>query len=149
MFGPYALAYSKYEPQSNFSNRSVAETRKASSVKWCECLESFPEPWWSEWDEQHQKYFDEDGEPRKDWTNDITLAVKFPLEDAIKDIGIGEKYGIDPDGKSTCYETDDWRPLKPPPRVDELEDRNFMNLLLKILRLKPEERVLAEALLRH
>ena len=108
-----------------------------------------PEPLWTEWDVERRQLFDEDGEPRTDWDHGIALAVKFPLEEAIQDIGTGEKYGTDAAGGSTLSSTSCWKPPQPPPRVAGVEARDLADLLLKTLRLKPEERMQAEAVLEH
>jgi serine/threonine-protein kinase SRPK3 len=106
-----------------------------------------PEPWWSEWDVERQQYFDEGEQSRKDWEDGIMLVVKFPLEGAIKEIRAWLRRGTGPDDENPSCETDNREPLKPRPRVVGLETRDFMDLLLKMLRLKPEERVLAKAVL--
>ena len=98
---------------------------------------------------ERRRFFDEDGEPRTDWDHGIALAAKFPLEQTIQDIGTGENYSTDADGKSTQCEMSDWEPPQPPPRVIGAEARDFADLLLKVLRLKPEERMPAEAIIQH
>ena len=108
-----------------------------------------PEPWWTEWGVERRRFFDEDGEPRTDWNGGIAPSVKFPLEQAVQDIGARDKTGTDADGESTHCEMSDWEPPHPPPRVVGVEARDFADLLLKVLRLKPEERMPAEAVVRH
>lgn len=44
---------------------------------------------------------------------------------------------------------DDWVPLNPPPRVVGLEARDSKDLLLEMVRFKPEEGLLDEAVLGH
>lgn len=45
--------------------------------------------------------------------------------------------------------TDDWESLKSRPAVVGLKARGLTDPLVKMLSLKPEERVLAEAVMRH
>jgi serine/threonine-protein kinase SRPK3 len=99
-----------------------------------------PEPWWSEWDESRRKYFNEDGEPRTDWDRGIV---------AIQNIGVGAKYGTDANGVSTVGETSCWIPYPASPRVERAEARDLEDLLLRVLKYKPEERASVEAVCRH
>lgn len=45
-----------------------------------------PEPWWHRW-EKRKLCFDDDGKPLKDWPGGKVLAVQYPLEEMIADIG--------------------------------------------------------------
>ena len=45
-----------------------------------------PEPWWHWWDKR-KLCFDDHGKPLKDWPNGKVLAVQYPLEEMIGDIG--------------------------------------------------------------
>lgn len=45
-----------------------------------------PEKWWSAWDKKTD-FFDEDGKPKKSWLNGIPLAVEYPIEEVIAEIG--------------------------------------------------------------
>lgn len=49
-------------------------------------LGRFPEPWWSAWDDR-LRYFDDEGQPHREWPDGIPLAVEYPLLAQVRDIG--------------------------------------------------------------
>lgn len=45
-----------------------------------------PTEWWESWDKR-SLCFDEEGKPLKEWPNGIPMAVEYPIEEMIADIG--------------------------------------------------------------
>jgi serine/threonine protein kinase len=99
----WALACCSYGIRGSLQLFESAEEDSESIIRqMVQMLGELPEPWWSKWDVERQKYFDEDGQPRKDWEDGIPLAVKFPVEQAINEIGGGLTYDIEPDNEGSC-----------------------------------------------
>ncbi|KAK9240662.1 hypothetical protein V1525DRAFT_385322 [Lipomyces kononenkoae] len=108
-------------------------------------LGKLPEPWWSPW-QLRDAFFDDNGNPRKTWPNDIPMAIEYPLIAHIRDIGSEDNEGIaeeaaledmkniarsEPEGKPPIFESQGMRPT-------EAEMKAFDDLLHKVLRYKPE-----------
>lgn len=104
-------------------------------------LGKLSEPWWSAW-KHRAAYFEDDGMPRKVWDNGIALALGYPLDEMIKDIGT-EDGQDDPNrgivGILEVYGAG----------IPEVEAEQFQQLLEQVLRWRPEERLPIKMILRH
>lgn len=124
-------------------------------------LGKLPERWWYAW-ESRLTYFDEDGMPKRKWENDRPLANLYLLVDQIKEIGSQDASDDDTNHTSTelahYHERDSGglsihanngpssteRGMIPPEEVASLYD-----LLSKMLRYAPEERITAQGAAEH
>ena len=98
-----------------------------------------PEPWWEAW-ECRLDYFEEDGRPKKTGDSDSTQASMYPLVDLIKDIGFEDTSNTDQNGREEAQKTAQVSPEE----IASLED-----LLSKMLKYTPKERISAEDASRH
>jgi len=123
-------------------------------------LGRLPGPWWHAW-ECRMDYFDENGKPKQEWENDIPLASLYPLIDHIKDIGEEDTNEHDVDQDST---EDAQKDGDKPDGLSRHEDKGLSatgrakissevtsmeDLLSKMLKYAPEERISAEQASEH
>jgi len=99
-----------------------------------QALGILPEPWWTAW-ENRCLFFDDDGEPRKTWDDGIVRACKFELNEMIADIGAEDEEDEEPE--RNCAVMLERNGVK----VPEEEASQMKDLLGKILKWKPEERI--------
>lgn len=85
-----------------------------------------PSPWWESWDKR-SLCFDEDGKPLKDWPNGVPMAVEYPLEEMVADIG-----SEDDDAALFGPEISILEPMNQ--RVPENEADRMVDLLIKTLK---------------
>ncbi|KAK9258051.1 kinase-like domain-containing protein [Lipomyces tetrasporus] len=136
-------------------------------------LGKLPEPWWSSW-KLRDAFFDEHGKPRKSWPNDIPMAVEYPLIAHIRDIGSEDNeviadeaahirdIGSEGNGaiadeaalgdlKNIVRSEPDGNPIFEPlgMRLTEAEVEAFDDLLHKVLRYHPEQRLPVKEILKH
>ncbi|KAJ8096821.1 protein kinase [Lipomyces tetrasporus] len=120
-----------------------------------ETLGKLPEPWWNSWEKRHV-YFDEDGKPIKG--PDICFSAEHPLIGQIRDIGAEESRVITDEGtidenllKNTVPAEPETESIFEPrgTRLTEAEVEVFADLLRKILKYNPEERLQIEKILKH
>lgn len=104
----------------------------------------FPEPWWSMW-EGRPRYFDEDGLPLREWPDGIALAVEYPLHSQIRDIGADD----DGPGYASSELGGEWVMERPGTRLSEAEVADLHDLLRKMLRYHPEDRISMDEVLQH
>lgn len=117
-----------------------------------------PEPWWSGWDHRPM-FFGDNGKPNEKWPNDIALAVQYPLDAQIRDIGADDKTETSTEaemtpiggesthshsrlGSSSIIEASGCRVSRA--EADDLED-----LLRKMLQFEPRDRISVEEALKH
>ncbi|EPE32977.1 Protein kinase-like (PK-like) [Glarea lozoyensis ATCC 20868] len=101
-----------------------------------------PEPWWSLWD-QRGAFFDDNGEPRTTWDDGIARATKFELNDMIAEIGAEDEEEDDPERPCAVM-------LEPNGvTVPEEEASQMKDLLEKILKWIPEERISIKEIAKH
>lgn len=91
-----------------------------------------PEQWWRRWDKR-SVCFDEEGKPLTDWPNGIAMAVEYPLEEMITDIG-----SEDDDAAMFGSEMSTLEPINT--GVPEPEAASMKDVLESMLRWSPEER---------
>ncbi|KAM3074872.1 hypothetical protein ACMFMG_008286 [Clarireedia jacksonii] len=102
-----------------------------------------PEPWWTAW-ENRVLFFDDDGEPKKTWEDGIARASKFELDEMIAEIG-AEDDDDDEDPERNCAVI-----LEPNgSKVPEEEASQMEDLLGRILKWKPEERISIKEIMNH
>lgn len=114
-------------------------------------LGKLPERWWHAW-EGRLTYFDEDGNPKQKWENDRPLASLDPLMDLVKDIG-GEDDNDDDDnctgsGSAQARESDNASSTGRG-KISTEEVASLYDLLSKMLKYAPEERITAEDASEH
>ncbi|KAK9358957.1 kinase-like domain-containing protein [Lipomyces starkeyi] len=113
-----------------------------------------PEPWWSSW-EKHDVYFDEDGKPKNYGPNNTRMLTEHPLIEQIKDIGSADNESISDETNivstnNVRTELDRDSILEPPGvRLTVEEVEVFEDLLRKVLRYNPEQRVTPSKSLKH
>lgn len=115
-------------------------------------LGRFPEPWWNSRGKRHL-YFDGDGKPKSAWANGIPLAVEYPLLQQIRDIG-AEDGRVCPDDReevATSLEMlGEGSILEPSGRMlAEDEVYLFANLIKKVVRYNPDERLPITEIIGH
>ncbi|PVH85554.1 protein kinase [Cadophora sp. DSE1049] len=102
-----------------------------------------PEPWWTAWETREDYYFDDDGDPRKIWVDGIVRASKFGLDEMIAEIGYADEEEDVPENNSAEM-------LEPNRTNIPAEEASHMNdLLRRILKWKPEERISVKEILSH
>lgn len=106
----------------------------------------FPEPWWLSW-EARSSWFDQDGEPKVDedageQKRPTITTKKISLRTILRDIGKGETPPKRYVGPGTIFENAGTM-------MDEEEVELFADLLEKMLRYKPEERITIEEVSEH
>jgi serine/threonine-protein kinase SRPK3 len=101
-----------------------------------------PEPWWSMWEERGL-FFDEDGEPRRTWDNGIVRASKFELQEMIAEIGAEDEEKENPE-RSCDVMLEANGTIVPEEEASQMKD-----LLEKILKWKPEERIPVKEIASH
>jgi len=107
-----------------------------------QALGKLPEPWWTAW-ENRGLFFDDDGEPRKTWDDGIVRACKFELDEMIADIGAEDEEDEGPERNCAVM-------LEPTGvKVPEEEASQMKDLLGKILKWKPEERISIKEIIDH
>ncbi|KAK9247894.1 CMGC/SRPK protein kinase [Lipomyces tetrasporus] len=120
-----------------------------------ETLGKLPEPWWNSWEKRHV-YFDEDGKPIKG--PDICFSAEHPLIGQIRDIGAEESRVITDEGtidenllKNTVPAEPETESIFEPrgTRLTEAEVEVFGDLLRKVLKYNPEERLQIEKIVKH
>ncbi|APA12528.1 hypothetical protein sscle_09g072980 [Sclerotinia sclerotiorum 1980 UF-70] len=105
-------------------------------------LGKLPEPWWTMW-ENRSMFFDEDGEPKKIWRDGIIRANKFDLDEMIADVGAEDEEDDDPQRNCAMM-------LEPNGvKVPEGEALQMIDLLERILKWKPEERISIKEIMDH
>lgn len=101
-----------------------------------------PEPWWTAW-ENRTLFFDDDGEPRKTWDDGIVRASKFELDEMISEIDAEDAEEDDPERSCAAM-------LEPNSvKVPEDEALQMQDLLERILKWKPEERISIKEIMDH
>lgn len=100
-----------------------------------------PDPWWQSWDKRSM-CFDEDGKPHADWPDGIAMAVEYPVEQMIADIGSQDEGGAFFGSEVEILEPKDTT-------VPEKEAESMADLLNRVLRWEPEERLSVPEILRH
>lgn len=110
-------------------------------------LGKLPEPWWSSW-QSRSMYFDEGGEPNKVWPKNVPLAIRYPLQAQIQDIGADDEEPADNDPEGL-----DLRPKSmleaPGSRLSTTEIADFEGLLGQMLKYRPEDRMLYDKIRQH
>ncbi|KAF7866860.1 hypothetical protein EAF04_005701 [Stromatinia cepivora] len=101
-----------------------------------------PEPWWTAW-ENRSLFFDDDGEPKKTWDDGIVRASKFELDEMIAEIGAEDEEEDDLERNCAVM-------LEPNgAKVPEDEASQMKDLLERILKWKPEERISIKEIMDH
>ncbi|KZV75818.1 kinase-like protein [Peniophora sp. CONT] len=103
-------------------------------------LGRLPDPWWSAF-EEHSKWFEENGEPRSQQRMGLIQARKTSIRELIRSIGVGEE--------RPTYALDGPMIEKFGVRVDEREVELLGDLLEKMMRYRPEERIKMEEVIAH
>ncbi|KAK9365209.1 hypothetical protein V1509DRAFT_414394 [Lipomyces kononenkoae] len=120
-------------------------------------LGKLPEPWWSSWESRHD-YFDEDGKPKNYWPNGIPLSKEYPLIQLIRDIGaddyqpVTDEYSVETDNvkSSDCAEPETNSMFESMgTRLSATEVEVFEDLLHKVLRYNPEQRLQIQEIIEH
>lgn len=122
-----------------------------------------PYPWWSKWDHR-ATYSDEDGKPNKAWPNGIAVAVEYPLEAQIRDIGADDD-DVDSSsaegvnevefeelelGKDNNHNSASRSIMESPgTRLSEAEVADLKDLLCRMLVYSLDARISVEEALRH
>lgn len=109
-------------------------------------LGNLPEPWWLAWDNRYT-YFGEDGKPRKPWPNDFPLAVEYPLDTQIRDIGANDEVDSMSDTRANLDEHSIIG--SPGTRVSIAEAIDLEDLLHMMLQYHPNDRLPVDHLLEH
>lgn len=100
-----------------------------------------PEPWWQSW-EKRCVCFDESGRPHIEWPNGIAMAVAYPLEEMIADIGSQDD--------ETAFFGSEVDILQPKDTAVPTEEAESMAELLEgALKWKPEERLSVADIFKH
>lgn len=99
-----------------------------------------PEPWWSKW-QTRQFFFEANGQPLKAWPNGIQLAVKYPLDEMIRDIGLEDDSPANPPQRSLME--------SPGTGLSESEAHVLEDLMRRSLNLFPERRISAKQVMEH
>lgn len=109
-----------------------------------------PEPWWSVWGSR-SLYFGNDGKPNETWPDGIALAVEYPLETQVRDIGADDDY----DGQESLEEMDCDEGIlrslmeQPGARITDTEILHLTDLLRGMLKYNPVDRGLVDKALSH
>ncbi|RJE18525.1 CMGC SRPK protein kinase [Aspergillus sclerotialis] len=106
-----------------------------------------PEPWWSAW-KKRPIYFDDEGKPNQVWPNNIRLAIEYPLEAQIRDIGAEDENS----GNQALEELDRRHQYifeSPGTRLSPAEAADFKDLLEKMLRYRHGDRIQLEEIRKH
>ena len=101
-----------------------------------------PEPWWTAW-ENGGLFFDDDGELRKTWDDGPVRASKFELDEMIAEIGAEDEEEDEPERSCAVM-------LEPNgAKVLQEEASQMKDLLGRILKWKPEERISLKEVMDH
>lgn len=109
-----------------------------------------PEPWWSAWG-RRSIYFGDDGKPNESWPDGIALAVEYPLEAQIRDIGADDES----DDQGSLEEMGCGEGIlksfmeQPGTRVADTEIVDLADLLRGMLKYNPVYRVSTDKALSH
>ena len=93
-------------------------------------LGKMPEPWWSAF-EEHHKWFEENGEPK--------FCPKRPIREKLEQIGVKDKPNADDGPMFEAVGT----------RLEEKEVVLLSDLLEKMLKYRPEERITIQEVVQH
>ncbi|KAM3416346.1 hypothetical protein BST61_g7950 [Cercospora zeina] len=101
-----------------------------------------PDPWWKRWDKRTM-CFGEDGRPLDNWPEGRVLAVQYPLEEMIGDIGSEDDEPAIAAGPASEMLERSWT------KVDMCERKAMRDLLDGMLQWQPEERLSLEQIRKH
>ncbi|KAF2217660.1 hypothetical protein CERZMDRAFT_108335 [Cercospora zeae-maydis SCOH1-5] len=101
-----------------------------------------PDPWWKRWDKRTM-CFGEDGRPLDNWPEGRVLAVQYPLEEMIGDIGSEDDESAIASGPASEMLERSWT------KVDMYERKAMRDLLDGMLQWQPEERLSLEQIRKH
>ncbi|KAK9234416.1 protein kinase [Lipomyces kononenkoae] len=148
----WALACTIFEIRAGFQLFEIfSGTSREVLRHMVEILGKFPEPWWSSWEERNV-YFDDDGKPKKSWPDSICLSEEHSLTETIRDIGENEsKPTVPPETCNSNSVSIETKSIFGPPgiKLSETEVENFADLLHKVMRYCPEQRLPIEEILEH
>ena len=114
-------------------------------------LGKFPEPWWAAW-AGRERYFDEGGRPHSEWVDGVVLAVEYLLLAQVWDIGVEDGGVIDNgngNGNTTGDVSESSMIEKPGTRLSEEEVADLHDLLGRMLRYHPGDRISVDEVLEH
>ncbi|ETS80605.1 hypothetical protein PFICI_08134 [Pestalotiopsis fici W106-1] len=100
-----------------------------------------PDQWWKSWDKRSM-CFDEDGKPLKEWPNGIPMAVEYPIEEMVADIGSEDDEAAMFGSVMSMLE-----PMGT--RVPEDEAENMKDFLNGVLKWSPDQRWSITHILQH
>ncbi|KAK3721927.1 hypothetical protein LTR37_002743 [Vermiconidia calcicola] len=116
--------------------------------QWVQMKGKLPDAWWSSW-KARSLFFDESGKPLSEGPNGQAMANVYPLDEMTLDIG-DEDGDEDSEDRSTNERESRASMLElPGTKLAEDEARDVGDLLTKILRWNPEERIPVEQILQH
>ncbi|KAF8326896.1 kinase-like domain-containing protein [Amanita rubescens] len=137
----WGLACTIFEIRAGFSLfNSVFTARSLDLQNIVRTLGKLPEPWWSKFEKRHV-WFEENGEPKVQVNGEPMFpARKTSIRKRLQTIGDDEKVGSERHG-----------PMMDPPgtRLEEEEIELLSNLLEKMLRYQPENRITIKEVVRH
>ncbi|KAJ8100841.1 protein kinase [Lipomyces tetrasporus] len=128
-------------------------THRLHRTKWYKPLGKLPEPWWSSW-EKHDVYFDEGGKPKNYRPNNTRMLTEHPLIEQLKDIGSADNESITDETNIVSTNNVRTEPVRdsilehPGVRLTEEEVEVFEDLLRKMLRYNPEQRLTPSEILK-
>ena len=113
--------------------------------QWVQTKGKLPEPWWGRW-EARGEYYEENGDHVARPPGGMGMTRPYPLAEMIADVGSEDREaGSDEEG--VVVQSSMLAPLGE--AVPEAEAAELEDLLEKILRWKPEERLSCEEILKH
>lgn len=116
--------------------------------QWVQMKGKLPDAWWCSWNAR-SSYFDESGKPLLEGPNGQAMATEYPLDEMISDIGDEDGDMDSEDGSTNERESRASMLELHGTKLAEDEVRDMEDLLTKILRWNPEERMPVEQILQH